>query len=46
MTNAFRGKKSPTYLVILEDGIVIFWHTIQQRFPTFYVCDNKAENGM
>jgi hypothetical protein len=36
---------SPT-LVILEDGIVIFSHTTQQWFPTFYVRDNKAANGM
>jgi hypothetical protein len=36
---------SPT-LVILEDGIVIFLHTIQQWFPTFYTCENKAANGM
>jgi hypothetical protein len=33
-------------LVILEDGIVIFLHTIQQWFPAFYVCGNKAANGM
>jgi hypothetical protein len=36
---------SPTS-VILEDGIVIFLHTTQQGFPTIYVCDNKAANGM
>jgi hypothetical protein len=36
----------PPILVILEDGIVIFLHTTEQWFPTFYVCDPKVANGM
>jgi hypothetical protein len=40
------GQNPPPILVIPEDGIVILLHTTRQRFPNFYVCDNKAANGM
>jgi hypothetical protein len=40
------GQNPPPTLVILEGGIVTFLHTIQQWFPTFYMCDPTVANGM
>jgi hypothetical protein len=40
------GQNPPPILVILEGGIVIFLHTIEQWFPNFQLCDPKVGNGM